>query len=105
MKTVNIKTKNSVLKAKLLLSSDDKAPCYFTKVEKSEKRKDWKWSVGVKYLDNNEEFSFKMLKIGDTSDEKLWKRITSVDFAIELIDLFRDGGELAVKTWLKNGCP
>jgi hypothetical protein len=87
------------------LLEGDHSPCYYANIEKGEKRKEWSWSVGCKHQGKKEEYSFKLPKLGDVNDDELWNRITSFEFAKELIDLFRDGGELGVKNWIKDGCP
>jgi hypothetical protein len=109
MRTTNIKTGNLTVtvKRQVIITEDTKLPCCFANVEKAEKRKEWKWNVGCKYFGDqkDEEYSFKFSKMGDVDDIDIWQRITSVDFAVELISLFRDGGEVAIKDWIKQGCP
>jgi hypothetical protein len=108
MRIANIKAGNiinPITQVKMPLRDGDHAPCYYADIEKDEKRKEWKWKVGCKYQGQTEEYSFKMSKAGDIEDKDFWQRVTSLEFATELIDLFREGGELAVKNWIKDGCP
>ena len=108
MRIANIKSGNLVdssTRIKLPVREGDHAPCHYANIEKNENRKEWKWNIGCKHQEQNEEYSFKMSKAGNVDDEAFWQRITGVEFAMELIDLFRDGGELAVKSWIKDGCP
>jgi len=84
---------------------EDKQPCWYADMERGPKRKDYKWKVGCKHDGNTDEYSFKISKAGDIDDDEFWSRATSVDFAAELIDLFRNGGQKSVKDWVKNGCP
>lgn len=109
MKTVNVKSGSLVAtnKRPMILNEGDRAPCHYAKIERDEKRKDWKWTIGCKYFGagKDEEYCVKMAKLGDVDDENTWLRITGKEFAIELISLFKDGGELAVKNWVKGGCP
>ena len=83
----------------------DRAPCFFAEVEKAEKAKDWKWKVGCKFEGQVEECSFKFGKVGDVDDANVWQRLNSIGFVTELLEVFKDGGEEAVKEWVKNGCP
>jgi hypothetical protein len=106
MRVANIKT-GSLSETKLKYVDLERMPCTYVELERAEKRKDWKWKVGCKFFGaaNDVEYSFKVSKAGDTDNEKFWLRTTGVDFAVELIDVFRDGGERAVKEWISNGCP
>jgi len=108
MRTLNIKTNSSLLAiptSKPPISVDDKQPCWYADMENASKRKDYKWKVGCKHEGKTDEYSFKISKAGDVNNDKFWKRATGVDFAIELIDLFKHGGAKAIKDWIKNGCP
>jgi len=104
MKTIN-KGSINLMRVRLPLREDDHAPYYYANIEKNENRKKWKWKVGCKYQGATEEYSFELSKIGDINNEEVWRKITGLEFATELIDLFRDGGEVVVKNWVKNGCP
>lgn len=108
MRIANIKTGSLTSPTKKLVIIDgDKTPCFYADIEKAEKRKEWRWKVGCKYFGaaKDEEYAFKISKAGDVDDEQVWQRMISAEFAIELISLFKDGGELAVKNWIKQGCP
>lgn len=89
----------------LTISADDRQPCWYADIELATKRKDYKWKVGCKQDGKTEEYSFKISKAGDVNNSDFWQRVTGIDFATELIDLFREGGQKSVKEWIKNGCP
>ena len=107
MRTLNIKAgSTSLLTANLFTNfPEDRQPCWYADIEQANSRKNYKWKVGRKYEGDNDEYSFKISKAGDVDNEKFWERATGVDFAAELIDLFRDGGTKAIKDWIKKGCP
>ena len=105
MKTLNTGSRVTSVSVKPV-SEDSKMPCWYADFEKGEKRKDCVWKVGVKRDgEQNEEFTFKASKAGDTTDDAQWEQITSPDFAIKLLDKYKTGGQKAVKEWLKQGCP
>ena len=110
MRIANIKARSLTSPTKKLISviiDGEKTPCYYADIEKAEKRKDWHYKIGCKYFGSakDEEYSFKLAKAGDVDDNNVWQRLTGVEFAVELISLFKDGGEVAVKDWIKHGCP
>jgi len=84
---------------------EDKQPCWYADMERGAKRKDYKWKVCCKHDGDTDEYSFKISRAGDVNDDGFWDRATSVDFASELIELFRDGGQKSVRDWIKHGCP
>jgi hypothetical protein len=106
MKTINIKASNSAMPLRPRFD-DDKYPCYCAEIEKADKRKDWKWRVSCHYfeLGVDEECAFKMSRFGDVENDRMWYYILSQEFAVELISIFREGKEPALKEWIKNGCP
>ena len=106
MRVTNIKAGSLVTPLRPRFDSD-KYPCYYAETEKAEKRKDWKWKLGCKYFGfaTDTEYSFKMAKVGDVDDDGTWNYITSTEFAAEIIDIYREGGDPAIKEWIKNGCP
>ena len=107
MRVANVKEGRIVQITKPQFVDLDKMPCVYADLEKADKRKDWKWKVGCKFFGYGKdiEYSFKISKIGDVDNEKFWLRSINADFAIELVSVFKDGGELALKEWIKNGCP
>lgn len=106
MKTLNSKSGSFVPAAVSLASgNEDRQPCWYADIERSDKRKDCKWKVGCKNDGQTDEYSFKISKAGDVDDNDFWSRATGLDFATELIDLFKNGGQQSVKRWIKNGCP
>lgn len=87
------------------INVEDKQPCWYADIEQASKRKDYRWKVGCKCDGKTDEYSFKISKAGDVNNNDFWQRVTGIDFATELIDLFRDGGQKSIKEWIKNGCP
>ena len=67
-------------------------------------RKGCSWKVGVKG-DASEEYSFKASKVGDVDNDKVWDRVRSKEFVVDLVDRFKDGCHKSVKEWIKDGCP
>ena len=107
MRTLNVKagSLHSVPKTTASSFTDDKQPCWYADMERADKKKDYKWKVGCKHEGKTEEYSFKLSKAGDVNDDKFWQRATDVDFALQLIDMFKQGGAKAIRAWIKNGCP
>lgn len=109
MKTINIKnTVTPSITGKTIVAAvdpEEKQPCWYANLNSDDGRSKAVWTVGVKREgEDAQEYSFKLSKAGDVDDDEFWKYITSPDFAVELINLFRVGGEKAVVDWVKNGC-
>lgn len=110
MKTINIKntvmpSPGTVINISRGFDPDEKQPCWYANLNIDEGRNEAAWTVGVKREgEDSVEYSFRLSKAGDVNDDEFWKYITSPDFAVALIDLFRVGGEKAVASWVKNGC-
>jgi len=104
MRTLNSKAGSLVSANQRPIDIEDKQPCWYADMERGDSR-DYRWKVGCKHDGKDEEYSFKISKAGDVDDDEFWTRATGVDFATELIDLYRQGGQRAVKEWIKNGCP
>lgn len=105
MKVLNSKSGSFVSTQKLDIDMEDKQPCWYADMERGPKRTDYKWKVGCSHEGNVDEYSFAISKVGDVHDDEFWNRMTSIDFATELIDTFRNGRQKAVREWLRNGCP
>ncbi|KKM21183.1 hypothetical protein LCGC14_1638060 [marine sediment metagenome] len=105
MRTLNIRAGSTLLSTINTNFPEDKQPCWYADMEQVNKREDYKWKVGCKYDGKNDEYSFKISKAGDVNNERFWQRATGVDFATELIDLFKNGGSKAIENWVKQGCP
>lgn len=105
MRALNSKSGNFIPVSPVLKAGDEKQPCWYADIEQASKRKDYKWKVGCKQDGKTEEYSFKISKAGDVTNGDFWTRATGIDFATELIDLFREGGQKSVKDWIRNGCP
>jgi len=101
MKTININAADEA--NPIPLEPEDKQPCWYANFSDHEDRTQSTWTVGVKRLsESKREYSFKPCMVGDVTDDTFWRHTTSSDFAIGLIDLFRDGGEHAVVKWIKS---
>ena len=105
MKVLNSKSGSFVSIQQIDIDIEEKQPCWYADMERGPKRKDYKWKVGRKYEGEVDEYSFSISKAGDINDEDFWQRATGIDFATELIDLFRAGGQKAIQEWIRNGCP
>lgn len=103
MKAININTSKSMQSS--LVDLSDRQPCWYANLENGTDRKKAKWIIGVKNSDENKnEHSFKLSNAGDVYDDEFWNYSSSADFAAKIIDLFRNGGETSVDSWIKNGC-
>jgi hypothetical protein len=76
-------------------------PCWYISLEKSEKRRQYKWTVGVKWVVDTEEHSFGLTAF-DLNDEQVWAQVTSYDFAQQLLNIFKAEGKQGVKSFLKE---
>ena len=107
MKAVNIST-NTMATAvnRSMVDLSDRQPCWYANLEDVSPRNKAKWVVGVKNpTEDDEECSFKISKAGDVADEGFWSWASSIDFAVMLIEKYKDGGKSVVFSWVKNGCP
>jgi hypothetical protein len=102
MRTIN--TNDNIVVRPGLVDYSDRLPCWYASFEKAKDRTKAKWTVGVKKNTSSEEYSFKPSKFCKVDDDKVWKRITSAEFAIRLIKLYRDCGKKSVMEWTENGC-
>jgi hypothetical protein len=109
MKAINISTNNmgTTMNRSLIIDLSDRQPCWYANLEDKSPRSKAKWVVGVKKAgdEDDEEYSFKVSKAGDVKDDGFWTYASSVDFAVKLIDTYKDGGKSAVVKWVKDGCP
>lgn len=105
MKTLNSKAGSFVSTTPAVMDPEDRQPCWYADLEAADNRKDYKWKIGCKKDGQTEEYSFKISKAGDVSDESFWAHATGLDFAVELIELYKKGGQQSVKQWIKDGCP
>jgi len=107
MKVANIKSGSLVqTKVKQVFNSIYMHPCFYAAIEKSDKRKNWLWKIGCKKEnEKSEELMFKMYKFGDVNDEKVWQKVTNIDFAIMLIGVYRESGEAGIKQLIKDNSP
>jgi len=103
MRTINTSDEKIVVQSSMIDFSD-RLPCWYAEFDKTKDRTKSKWRVGVKRNTSSEEYLFKPSKFCKVEDNKVWKRITSTEFAISLIRLYREGGKKAVADWAENGC-
>jgi len=87
------------------IADTDRQPCWYVEVVPSDRKKDYKWKVGSKFDNKTDEYEFEISSAGDTNNDDFWKRVNDLEFAIELIELFKVGGANSVKDWIKHGCP
>ena len=76
-------------------------PCWYAVLEVGEKRKQYKWKVGVKFGMETEDHLYSLSGF-DVDNDEVWATIASAEFAKKLIDIFRSEGKNAVKEWLKD---
>ena len=106
MKAINIGTGNMTTVNRKSIDLTDRQPCWYANFENDTTRAQAKWVVGVKRIDeDDEEYSFKVSKAGDVTDDEFWNYTRSEGFAIKLLDTYKDGGKSAVSKWVKDGCP
>ena len=100
MKAINIG--NSVMNMDVI----ERYPCWYAKLSDKVPRSHAKWAVGVKKenKEENEEYLFKVSKVGNVADNDFWTYITSKDFACNLISIFRASGKKAIIKWINSGC-
>jgi|GEM_PF-6592995 len=81
---------------------DERRPCWYANFKKADSRTDCKWVVGVKGQGKTEECILQVGSHNLIDDDKFWTKITSSDFGIKLIALYRDGGEESVVSWFNK---
>ena len=79
----------------------EKLPCWYVEAVPSDKRRQFKWKVGVKFRGETEEYT-QGVTVFDTSNDEVWTYVTSQSFALKLLNLFKSGGKKAIKDWLKE---
>ena len=102
MKTLNSKS-GSLVPAIQILDEEEEYPCWYAELRRGDAKKKYKWVVGKKFSGETDEYSFGVTSAGDIKDDSVWEKLTSSDFAVELIKQFKSGGENRVKKWIKNG--
>lgn len=103
MKAINIGKKTVATQS----DPEDRQPCWYANLENHSSRKKAKWVVGVKKEDKekNQEYSFKLSKVGDVEDDKFWAYASSVDFALKIISIFKSKGKSGLAEWVKAQNP
>lgn len=76
-------------------------PCWYAFLDRAEKKKQYKWRIGVKYLGETEEHAFSVASF-KVDDQSVWSSLCSRSFGERLVDLFRTGGKQAASDWLKG---
>lgn len=101
MKTLNIRENIPIMN-----EPDVKQPCWYVNFEAKDDREEAMWVVGRKSMEGtgDSEYKFKISKAGDVEDAKFWARITSLEFALELLDRYRKNPN-SISAWVKDGCP
>jgi len=80
----------------------DRHPCWYANLEDRSNRNKAKWVVGIKESGKVRECKFRVARFGDVFDEKLWERVTSIDFALEALEVFKVGEKEALLKWIKK---
>jgi hypothetical protein len=81
---------------------DLRYPCWFVRFESSPDRNKSKWIVGVIFDRQKKEYSFNLSLMGDLNDLNFWNRLISLDFALDLLDKYKKGGEAEVKLLIER---
>jgi hypothetical protein len=85
-----------------IIDYDEVQPCWYVDVIPSKKKEKYRFKVGCKYNNQTDEFEFNISDVGDPKDKDFWTRVSGVDFAIKLIELFKIGGSKSVEDWIEN---
>lgn len=102
MKLLNTKSGNFISHS-LVLDIEGRQPCWYVNLGESNGIKIW--VVGCKYDGQSDEYIFELSGVADLSDASSIEHATGKDFAIKLLDTFRQGGSEAIKKWISNSCP
>ena len=92
MKTINSTEELSV--EELLQDLDEnKQPCWYADFDKHTLA----WRVGIKFQKQSNEY---VLKLSSIKNQEA-KTMADLDFAVKLIDLFRNGGKKNIEKWVE----
>lgn len=99
MKVINFnKSMLAGVRNSINVGDDGSSPCWYVN------REDDEWIVGVAYPGgDSDEYSLKQPLSG--KNKKLASRMLEENFALDLLDTFKDGGQRAVEEWVKKNCP
>lgn len=75
-------------------------PCWFVSLDNIKNLEEAKWNVGVCCDCHKDQYSFLLKSLGNMEDRDFLKRITSLDFALDLISAYKDGGSMAVEIFV-----
>jgi hypothetical protein len=64
-------------------------PCWYACLENKDNISKIRWKLGVTFDIYGKEYSFDISKLGDLSDKKFLKKVTSAEFAIKILDLYK----------------
>jgi hypothetical protein len=76
-------------------------PCWIVEFQKADRRRQCKWKVGVHYMGEKEEHLVGLTSF-EVENNDVWSNLTSKQFAIDLLDIFKSGGIKSVKEWVKD---
>ena len=76
-------------------------PCWYAFLDRADKKRQYHWRIGVKYLGETEEHTFSLASF-KVEQESVWSKLCSQSFGEQLVDQFRSGGKPAVSDWLKE---
>jgi hypothetical protein len=103
MKTLNFKKGVAMINLKNV-DITDRQPCWYVDFDRGSERSGAAWKVGVRAYDGDdapEEYKLKLADVGDVTNDSFWDRATSFDFALQLLDEFRNG---TISSWIAGGC-
>jgi hypothetical protein len=96
-----LSSKVRLLDSRRFFSETADQPCWSVEFQKVEKRRQCKWKIGVKYLGEKEEH-FVGLTGFDVENNDIWYQVTSQQFAINLLSIYKLEGIKSVKEWIKD---
>ena len=106
MRTLNVKTNHDTPFTPWAIKTIDitgKQPCWSVTIEDRDNRSETKWVLRVKEDGRSKvEYLFILSDMGNVDNEIFWNKVTSLDFAIELLAKFRDEGKQAAARWVSN---
>ena len=99
MKTINF-TKED--RGATMIDLSGRQPCWYANLEDGKNKNKAKWIVGIKDEGEKREYKFRVARIGDTSDQEFWAWATSLEFATEIMEVFKKGEKDALVAWIKE---
>ena len=81
----------------------DKYPCWYADLEKGDTLDEYYWRIGCVSSEKKSECIVKFVDIGDINDRSFIKKMFGAEFALKLINLYKEGGEALIVDWVNKG--